>query len=247
MEDDITLIYGRHPVVDAIAAGRSVEKIFLQQGLRGELEKEIRHLSKEYQIPVQVLPRERLSKLAPGNHQGVAAYLSPITYQQLEQVLPLVYERSETPLILVLDSVTDVRNLGAIARSAEVCGAHALVVPRRNSAQVNGEAMKASAGALSRIPVCREHSLVNAVTFLQQSGVQVLVSDLHAEPLLFQVDLKGPVALVLGSEGEGVNPAIARAADVRFRIPQQGETDSFNVSVAAGIMLYETLRQRWGG
>lgn len=241
------LIFGRHPVLDAIRSGASVEKLMLQQGLRGDFEKEVRRISREHRIPVQVVPREALGRLTKGNHQGIVAFLSPIRYYQLEDLLPVIFERSEVPLLMLLDGITDVRNFGAIARSAEVCGAHALVVPRKGSALVNAEAVKASAGALTRLPVCRESSLLAAMELLQLSGVRVLASDLKAEKYIFELDFSGPLALVVGSEGRGISTAVARQADALFLIPQRGVTDSFNVSVAAGIMLYEVMRQRWQG
>lgn len=243
-EKDNQIIYGRHPVVDAIKGGASIDKLLLQKGIRGEFEKEIRHLSKTHRIPVQVVPKEKLGKLVRGNHQGIIGFLALISYYKLEDVLPMVYEKSETPLIVLLDGVTDVRNLGAIARSAEICGAHALVIPRKGSAQINAEALKTSAGALSKLPVCRESSIVKAVEYLQLSGIQVLVSHLEAKKLLYDLDLRGPTALVLGSEGKGVSSAIVERADELLLIPQKGTTDSFNVSVAGGIMLYEVMRQR---
>lgn len=239
------IIYGRHPVLDAIRAGLSVDKVMLQQGTRGEFEIEVRHLCKAAQIPLVVSPKERFGKWVNGNHQGIIAFIAPIAFHRIEAVLPMVYERGETPLFLVLDGITDVRNFGAIARTAEVCGAHALIVPRKKTALINAEAMKVSAGALSHIPVCRESSLVVALEFLQQSGVQVLVSDLKSDSYLFEVDLCGPVALVMGSEGEGISPAVSRLADASFIIPQKGLTDSLNVSVAAGMIMYEAVRQRW--
>lgn len=238
------LIFGRHPVVDAIRAGQPMEKLLIQQGVRGDFEKEIRLLSREFQIPLQVAPRERLDQMARGNHQGIIAFLSPIAYYHLDDILPGIYERSETPLLLILDGVTDVRNLGAIARSAELCGAHALVVPRKGSAQINAEAVKASAGALLKLPVCRERSLLAAAETLKMSGIRLLVSDLGAGHPIYELDLRGPIAFVLGSEGKGVTREMLREADETFLIPQRGTTDSFNVSVAAGIMLYESMRQR---
>lgn len=241
---DSQIIYGRHPVLDAIKGGTSIDKLLLQQGTRGEFEKEIRHLSKTFRIPLQVVPKERLGKLVRGNHQGIIGMLALIPYYRLEDVLPMIYEKSETPLIMLLDGVTDVRNFGAIARSAELCGAHALVIPRKGSAQINSEALKTSAGALSKLPVCREGSMVKAIEFLQLSGIQVLASHLKATKLIYDLDLKGPTALILGSEDKGVSPAIADQADELFLIPQKGTTDSFNVSVAGGIMLYEVVRQR---
>lgn len=243
-QNELKLIYGRHPVVEALQGGVSIDKVFLQQGIRGELEKELRHLCKERDIPLKVIPRERLKRMTGGNHQGVIAQQSLIRYYKLEDVLPGIYERSETPLIILLDGVTDVRNFGAIARSAEVCGAHAIVVPQKNTAQINPEAMKSSAGALNLIPVCRESSLMAAVDFLKLSGVQVFASSLKASKKLADLDLEQPLAFVLGAEGQGISMAIERASSEVFIIPQKGQTDSLNVSVAAGMMLYECMRQR---
>lgn len=238
------IVYGRHPVVDAIRSGWPVDKVVMQQGIRGEFEKEIRHLTKEYELPLQVVPKERLNKLAGGNHQGVVAFISPIPFQHLEDILPVVFENGLNPLIVLLDGVTDVRNFGAIARSAEVFGAHALVISSKKSAQVNAEAVKTSAGALTIIPVCREKSMIGAIELLKLSGVKVYVSDLNATSTLADLDWTIPVALVIGSESEGISSAVAGAADERFMIPQLGQTDSLNASVAAGIILYEATRQR---
>ncbi len=246
-EKDRPIIYGRHPVVDAIRAGTPIDKVILQEGIRGELEKELRHLCKAEGIPMQVAPKERLNKIVRGNHQGVIALQALIRYYRLEDVLPGIFEKSESPLLVLLDGVTDVRNFGAIARTAEACGAHALVIGQKNSAQINAEAMKTSAGALAKIPVCRESSLITAIEYLQLSGIRVLASDLQAENPIYSLDLMQPIAFVLGAEGEGISPAVARKADETFIIPQKGTTDSFNVSVAAGMMLYEAMRQREAG
>ncbi|GJM34653.1 MAG: 23S rRNA (guanosine(2251)-2'-O)-methyltransferase RlmB [Saprospiraceae bacterium] len=246
MQEKTQIIYGRHPVVDAIKSGATLDKLLLQQGIRGEFEKEIRHLCREYDIPLQVVPKERINRLVKGNpnHQGLVGMLSLIPYYKLEDVLPTIYERSEIPLIVLLDGITDVRNLGAIARSAECCGAHALVIAHKGSAQINAEAIKSSAGALTTLPVCREQSMTKAMSILAVAGIQVLAGSLKAEKLLHHLDLKVPLALVVGSEGDGISNAVAQDADELFKIPQKGITDSFNVSVAAGIMLYEVMQQR---
>ncbi|TNE50518.1 MAG: 23S rRNA (guanosine(2251)-2'-O)-methyltransferase RlmB [Bacteroidetes bacterium] len=239
------LIYGHHPVVEAIRSGKPVEKVFFQQGIRGELEKEIRQLTKAHQIPMQVVPKEKLNKLVRGNHQGVAAWLALVEYQDIENVLPFVFEQGNVPLILVLDGITDVRNFGAICRSAECAGVHAVVVPQSGAAPANEEAMKASAGALARIRICRVRSLFSAVEWLQQSGVQVVATALTGQSVpLFEADLKVPVAILMGAEGEGVHPKLLRMADQVVKIPQATDFDSYNVSVAAGIALYEAQRQR---
>lgn len=238
------MIFGRHPIVDALQAGAQLDKIFLQQGVTGDFEKEVRKLCKEHDVPLQYVPKERLNNLTKGNHQGIVGYLALLDYARLDNVVPGIFETGETPLILLLDRITDVRNLGAIARSAEVCGAHAIVVPKMGSALINADAIKTSAGALTRMPVCRENSLVTAVEYLQHSGVSVMASDLKAQKHIFDADLASATALILGSEDEGIHPSLLDRVDDRFLIPQKGTTDSFNVSVAAGIMLYEATRQR---
>jgi len=244
MKDKKQWVFGRHPVIEAIKAEQSVEKVWLQQGTRGAFEKELRHLCKHHQIPVTILPKERLNKLVKGNHQGVIALLAAASYQNLEDIIPFVYEQSQTPLFLLLDGVTDVRNFGAVARSAELCGAQAIIIPAKGSAGLTAEALKTSAGALSRIPVCRVKSLVSTIAYLQESGIQVFASDLSGDTLLHELDLKSPMAFVLGSEGEGISRGVAKAADMCFKIPQLGTINSFNVSVAAGIMLYECMKKR---
>lgn len=237
-------IFGRHPVVEAIQAGQPIEKVWLQQGTRGPIEKELRQLSKQYDIPIVFVAKERLQKMVKGNHQGVVALVAVAAYQNIEDILPHLYEQGEIPLLLVLDSVTDTRNFGAIARSAELCGAHAIVIPAKGSAGMTGDALKTSAGALARIPVCRVRSLVSTIEYLQECGLQVFASDLSGEGHLHELPLQEPCALVLGSEGKGISRVVARVSDQCFRIPQIGTLNSFNVSVAAGIMLYETMRQR---
>ena len=238
------LIYGRHPVMDALQSGTPIDKLLLQKGVRGDFERQIRRLSKQLNIPLQVVPKERINHLTSGNHQGIVGYLSVLRYYRIEDVLPMIYERSESPLLLLLDGVTDVRNFGAIARSAECSGAHALIIPKKGAAQINAEAIKTSAGALHLIPVCRESSLITAIDQLQMAGVQVFASNLKARQKIYDLDLTGPVALVVGSEGEGVSRAVLAKVDQQFVLPQHGQTDSFNVSVATGIMLYEVMRQR---
>jgi 23S rRNA (guanosine2251-2'-O)-methyltransferase len=247
MDDKNILIYGRHPIADAIRAGKAFEKVLMQQGLRGEAEVEIRQLTKQFGIPLSVVPKEKLAKMAGGNqanHQGILGFLALVEYQKLDEVLPFVYEKGENPLILLLDGVTDVRNFGAIARSAEVMGVQAIVVPTQGTALLNAEAMKASAGALSRINICREKNLSHVLDYLAQAGVQVVASDLQATKKVFDIDFTIPTAILMGSEGEGINRALLRRADDTFIIPQVGTTDSLNVSVATGVILYEALRQR---
>lgn len=240
------LIYGRHPVLDALDAGTQFDKILLQQGTKGDFEKQIRGKARALGVPVQYVPRQKLDFLTKRqNHQGVLGYVALLTYYQLADVLPGIYERGETPLVLLLDGVTDTRNFGAIARSAEICGVHALVTPLKGGALITPDAVKTSAGALLKLNVCRERTLGGAVELLQNSGIRVHAAMLDDRSVsLPKLKLDEPTAIILGAEGKGVNRELAAAADGTFRIPQVGETDSFNVSVAAGIALYEVVRQR---
>ncbi|HHS95793.1 MAG TPA: 23S rRNA (guanosine(2251)-2'-O)-methyltransferase RlmB [Phaeodactylibacter sp.] len=242
--DKNSIVYGRHPVVDLIGSGKSIDQVMLQQGTRGEFEKELRLLCRARSIPLKMVPKERLNRLTRSNHQGVIALLSPIDYYKLSDVLPLIYESSKVPLILLLDGITDVRNFGSIARSAECCGVDAIVIPEKGTARIHADALKTSAGALSKIRICRESSIQAALEYLQLSGVHVLASSLEAKKEIQTLDLQTPLAFIIGSEDEGVSPHLLRRADECFIIPQVGTTDSFNVAVATGIMLYEALRQR---
>jgi 23S rRNA (guanosine2251-2'-O)-methyltransferase len=242
-----TIIYGRHPITDAIKAGKLFEKIMFQQGLKGEMEIEIRKLCRENQIPLSIVPREKLNKMATGAaHQGIVGFMALVSYMNLEDVLPHIFEKGETPLLLLLDGITDVRNFGAIARSAEVMGVHAIVVQQKGGALVNADALKASAGALSRMPICREKTMSAVLDYLATSGVRVVASDLKATQKLFDIDLTLPTAIIIGSEDVGVNGNYLRRSDETFIIPQVGSMDSLNVSVATGIILYEVVKQRLG-
>lgn len=242
--DDRPLLIGRHPIVDAINEGITLDKVMMLDSIRGDFEREMRRLCKIHDIPLQIVPKDRLQRLSNANHQGIIGIRAHIAYQQLEDVLPHCYEKGESPLILLLDRITDVRNFGAIARSAELCGVHAIVIPTKDAAPIHGESIKSSAGALTRIPVCRTHSMPNMVQSLKDAGVRVVVASQNAEKYLFEEELSGPLAIIMGSEGEGVAYALEKAADLTVKIPQIGNTESFNVSVAAGIMLYEVTKQR---
>jgi 23S rRNA (guanosine2251-2'-O)-methyltransferase len=238
------ILYGRHPVVEALENARTIEKVMLSNAIRGEFEKRLRFLCKEANVPMQVVPIEKLNSITRKNHQGVLAFVSPIQYYELEDMLPMIYDKGETPLFILVDGVTDVRNLGAIARSAEAAGAHALVLPKKGSAQINEEAMKSSAGALNMLHVCRVNSLMHAVEYLQLNGIKVVAADLKGEKMLYDLDLDCPLAIVMGDEAKGVNRMLLENVNEYFKIPMRGQTDSFNVSVATGIILYEVMRQQ---
>jgi 23S rRNA (guanosine2251-2'-O)-methyltransferase len=238
------LIIGRQPLMETIRSGRAVDKILLQRNAAGESIAEIRQLAREYNIPVQVVPVEKLDSLTRANHQGVIAFAGLVQYMDLQQVIDHVVGAGGTPLFMMLDGVTDVRNIGAIARSALCCGAQALVIPDKGTGALNEEAMKSSAGALERIHICRVASLLKAVDTLHLNGIKVFTSEMNASKKVFELPLTEPCCIVMGSEDKGVQAYIHKAADEHFTIPMAGDFDSFNVSVAAGIILYEAMKHR---
>ena len=238
------LIIGRQPLIETIRSGRAVDKILLQRNTAGESIAEIRELAREHNIPIQVVPVEKLGALTRANHQGVIAFAGLVQYMDLQQVIDHTVAAGKLPLFVMLDGVTDVRNIGAIARSALCCGAQALVIPDKGVGALNEEAMKSSAGALERIHVCRVGSLLKAVDTLHLNGIRVYTSEMQAARRIFELPLGEPCCIVMGSEDKGVQPYIRKAADEVFSIPMAGDFDSFNVSVAAGIILYEAMKKR---
>lgn len=210
----------------------------------GDIIPQIKDEAAKHQIPVNLVPVEKLNGLTTANHQGCIAIAGNITYLDLQDVISHVTEQGQTPLFLILDGITDVRNIGAIARSAVCCGAQAIIIPDKGIAALNEEAMKSSAGALEKIAVCRVNSLLKAIDTLHMNGIKVMSSEMETETTLYNCDLKEPVAVIMGSEDKGVYPALIKASDVLFRIPMTGNFESFNVSVAAGIILYEAMKQR---
>jgi 23S rRNA (guanosine2251-2'-O)-methyltransferase len=237
-------IYGIRPAIEAIRAGKQVDKLLIQNGLKGPGFHELFALVKEVEIPYQFVPVEKLNRLSKQNHQGVVAYLTEIVYQKVEEIIPFVYENGRTPFILILDQVTDVRNVGAIARTAACAGVDALVMPSRGSAQLNSDAVKTSAGALYTLPVCRPVNLKDSLKFLKESGLSIVAATEKTGKKYTEVKLDGPVAIIMGSEGKGISEEYLKFADEQVSIPILGDIDSLNVSVASGILLYEVIRQR---
>lgn len=237
-------IFGIRAIIEAITSGKEIETLYVQRGLTGDLYQELKKIVAEYGISAQFVPVEKLDRMTPKNHQGAVAVISPIIYHKIENIIPEVYEKGEVPLILVLDSVTDVRNMGAIARTAECAGVHAIVVPGKGSAQINADAVKTSAGALYKIPVCRHDNFVQTVKFLQESGLQIVCCTEKTNDYIYKPDYTAPTAIVMGSEDEGIRNELIRTADYLAKIPMFGEIESLNVSVSAGVILYEAIRQR---
>ena len=239
------LVFGIRPVVEAIEAGKQIEKLYIRKGAEGQLMTELRDLCLRYRIRTQEVPVEKLNRLTRGNHQGVVAQISPIGYVELNDILERVPE-DETPLIVLFDGVTDVRNFGAIARSAECAGAHGLIVPLKNAAPVNSEAIRSSAGALTAIPVCRVGSIRNTLKALQAEGYQVVGATEKSRKLLYDADLRRPTALVMGAEETGISKEVLKLCDEQLAIPMIGKIESLNVSAAAAVLLFEIVRQRIG-
>ncbi|HKH62426.1 MAG TPA: 23S rRNA (guanosine(2251)-2'-O)-methyltransferase RlmB [Flavitalea sp.] len=239
-----SLIAGRQPVIEAILSGRSIDKILFQKNISGESIGEIRRLAKEKNIPIQQVPPEKLHSMTRANHQGCIAIAGAVKYLDLQQVIDHVVSKGETPLFVMLDGITDVRNIGGIARTAVCCGAQAIIIPDKGVGALNEEAMKSSAGALEKIKVCRVSSLLKAVDDLHWNGIKVFTSVMTAEKKVFEIDFKDPCCIIMGSEEKGVQSYLSKAADSVFSIPMAGQFDSFNVSVATGIILYEALKQR---
>jgi len=237
-------IFGIRPVIEAIKSGKEMERINLQKNMRGESFRELFNLIRELNIPFQFVPVEKLNRLSKQNHQGVIAWVTEITYQKIENILPVIYEEGKIPLILFLDNITDVRNVGAIARTAECAGVDAIVIPVRGSAMINSEAIKTSAGALYKVPVCRTTEPGATIEFLKNSGLQILAATEKGSKVYTEADMMKPSALILGSEGKGVSAEVMKHADEQINIPLMGEIESLNVSVTAGILLFEIIRQR---
>lgn len=238
------MIFGTRAVIEAIQAGQEIEKILIRRDMTNELSRELNTALNGRPVTLQKVPVEKLNQITTKNHQGVIAFISPVLFQRLEDIIPLVYEEARTPFILVLDDITDVRNFGAIARTAECTGIDAIVVPMRGGASINADAVKTSAGALLSIPVCREQNLKEALVFLRMSGLKIIGATEKGKKLYTESTMNEPIAIVMGSEENGIAPEHLNLCDELVKLPILGTIQSLNVSVAAGVMMYEAVRQR---
>ena len=238
------MVYGIRPVIEAIDSDKEVEKVFVQKGLQSATLRELMALLKEREVPFQFVPIEKLNRISRKNHQGIIAYVSPIHFYNIENIMPGIYEQGKEPFILVLDRITDVRNFGAMLRTAECAGIDAVVIPSKNSAQLNSGTVKSSAGAIFKVPVCRSDNLKITLDFLKNSGLKIVAATEKTESILYESELTGPLAVIMGSEGDGVSDEYLKRTDLKVKIPLLGEIDSLNVSVATGVILYEVVRQR---
>jgi len=240
------LIYGIRPLIEAINSGQEIEKILIQKGLTGSLFHELRDALKGRDIPAQYVPIEKLNRLTGKNHQGVVAFISLILYQPLEELITMIYERGKMPFVLILDKITDVRNFGAIVRTAECAGVDLIIIPEKGSAQINADAMKTSAGALNVLPVHRSKNLKLALEYLYESGIKIISCTEKATDDFQSVNYQIPLAIIMGSEEDGISGEYLKRSDFLVKIPLLGTISSLNVSVATGVILYEVVKQRQG-
>ncbi|MBQ0015955.1 MAG: 23S rRNA (guanosine(2251)-2'-O)-methyltransferase RlmB [Bacteroidales bacterium] len=248
MEKNSDIIYGLRPVMEAIRSGQQVDRIFIQNALQGVLVGELKSLVKERQVPFQFVPIEKLNRMSRnGNHQGVVATIAPVRYRSFVDVVESLLEAGKVPFIVMLDHVTDVRNMGAIVRTAECAGVDAVVVPEHGSAQISADAVKSSSGALLRLPICREGNFKTVINLAKQYDMQICAATEKGSVAYTKVDFRKPTLLVMGAEEKGISPDVLKMCDVRAAIPILGDIQSLNVSVAAGVLIYEALRQRSNG
>ena len=237
-------IFGIRSIIEAIEAGKTIDKLFIQKGLHNNLFTELWKLVRLKRINYKHVPLEKINRLTKKNHQGVFAFISPIDFHNIEDIIPTLYEEGKNPLIIVLDRITDIRNFGAITRTAECAGVHAILIPEKNTAAINADAIKTSAGALHNIKVCRTWNLKLTLEFIKNSGIQLIACTEKAQQNIYKSDYTGPTAIIIGSEENGILPELLKLSDTKAKIPINGKINSLNVSVAAGIILYEAIKQR---
>lgn len=242
--DRTDYIYGIRAVIEAIEAGREIDKILIRKDLDNDLAAELIETARANHVYMQRVPIEKINRITRKNHQGVIAILSAVTYYRLDHLVAQLYEEGRVPFMVVLDGITDVRNFGAIARTCECAGADAVIIPLTKSVSVSGDAMKTSAGALNYLPVCREKSIAGAIKFLKDNGYRIVAATEKSDINYTMADYTDPVAIVMGAEDTGISPEVLRLCDTPVSIPQFGHIESLNVSVAAGVLMYEVVRQR---
>ncbi len=239
-----TQIFGIRAIIEAINAGETIDKVFLQKGLKGELFSELEAVLRKNSINTSYVPVEKLNRLTKKNHQGAVAQISPIEFHDIETLVLNVLESGKTPLFLLLDQLSDVRNFGAIIRTAECTGVDGIIIQKKGGAPVNGDTIKTSAGAVFKVPICKVDHIKDAVFYMQASGINVIAATEKTEHVLFDISFKEPSAIIMGSEGRGINPSTLKVVDAKAKLPILGEIESLNVSVACGAFLYEAVRQR---
>ena len=244
MAQNTDMVFGRRPIIEAIKSEKTFDKLFVQKNLSGELADELLKIAREYKVVVTKVPPEKLNRLTRKNHQGVVGFISPINFANIDHIIDQVFSEGRDPLVLVLDRITDVRNFGAIIRSAECVGIDAVIVPTRGAAQISGDAMKTSAGALNLVPVCRSNNILALLKSLQQSGLSLVACTEKSSTTLYEVPFTQPAIIIMGSEESGIDTEILGICDYKAKIPLLGKIESLNVATSTGIILYEAIRQR---
>lgn len=244
MQQNNTQIFGIRAIIEAIKSGSTIDKVFIQKGLRGDLFNELDQLLRTNAISTSFVPPEKLNRLTKKNHQGVIALISPVEFYDLDSLVLNVIEAGHVPKFLILDQLSDVRNFGAIIRTAECTGVHGIIIQKKGGAPVNADAVKTSAGAIFKIPICKVDHIKDAIYHLQSSGIQIVAATEKTDHNVYDVDFTVPIAIVMGSEGKGVSPSVLKIVDHKAKLPMHGEIASLNVSVACGAFLYELVRQR---
>ncbi|TBV25399.1 MULTISPECIES: 23S rRNA (guanosine(2251)-2'-O)-methyltransferase RlmB [Meridianimaribacter] len=239
-----TTIFGIRAIIEAIKSGENIDKIFLQKGLKGDLFTELEQLIRQERLNASYVPIEKLNRLSKKNHQGAVAQIAPISFYDIEDLVLNVIESGKTPLFLLLDQLSDVRNFGAIIRTAECTGVSGIIIQKKGGAPVNGDTVKTSAGAIFKIPICKVDHIKDAVFHMQASGIKVIAATEKTDNTIYDVSFNEPCAIIMGSEGKGINPSVLKVADEKAKLPILGEIESLNVSVACGAFLYEAVRQR---
>ncbi len=242
--DKKEIIFGTRAIIEAIHSGKEIEKLLVQRGLNNDLTKQLLKLATDHSVPIAKVPIQKLNTVTRKNHQGAICFLSAVKYASLDHIVTSCFERGKAPLLIILDRITDVRNFGAIARTAECAGVDAIIVPSKGGAQITGDAMKTSAGALSFIPVCRESNIKNTIGYLRDSGITVLACTEKAGEYLYEKDMKQPLAILMGSEENGISAEYLKLSSESAKIPMKGKIASLNVSVATAIVIFEAIRQR---
>ncbi|MEW7279918.1 23S rRNA (guanosine(2251)-2'-O)-methyltransferase RlmB [Aquimarina sp. 2201CG1-2-11] len=243
MKND-SLIFGIRAIVEAINSGKTIDKLFIQKGLQGDLARELMQLVKRQNITYTYVPIEKLNRLTRNNHQGVVAHISPIEFYEFENLVLQVIESGKTPLFLVLDQLSDVRNFGAIIRTAECTGVDGIIIQKKGGAPINADTIKTSAGAVFKIPICKVDHIKDAIFYFQGSGIQTIAASEKATNTIYDTDLTIPTAIIMGSEGKGISPSVLKLVDHKAKLPMHGTIASLNVSVACGVFLYEAIRQK---
>lgn len=244
MENKSDIIFGIRSIIEAIRSDKEIDRVLINKGHTGELFQELLAEIKASHVPFSYVPVEKLNRITRKNHQGAIAFVSPVIYHQLDTLVPSIFEKGKVPFLILLDGVTDVRNIGAIARTAECAGVDAIIIPEKGSAQINADAVKTSAGALHFLPVCRVKGLVNTIKYLKDCGIQVFAATEKASDIYYQMDYNVPMAMIMGAEDVGIDPDLLRLSDHQVKIPLIGNISSLNVSAAASILMYEVVKQR---